>query len=661
MNREKLQQCAEYCRKYWPEECRHILTIAEDTLQQRFVFDLPWDMEPTTEPVIFSDQIDWQYLPDGDAEFIYQFNRHRFWICLGQAYALTGDRRYPECFGRQLTDWLAANPITEATKKTTWRTIEAGIRGENWLKAMEYFKEELPCEVMQQFLKGMRVHGEYLWNTRVPFSDKSNWGVLESRGLFCIGVALIQYGGTAGYAEDGRRYIEEALVRLERELQLQVMPDGVQWEQSPMYHNEVLKCVLEVMRIAKKLDVILPQKLIETARAMAYADLAWRKPDGTQPSCGDSDVTDLRDVLTAAAWLLKDPVLKAAGYPVLDYQSIWEYGPDAAAEYENMQDLLPGQCNYELPDSGHYILRSDWTKDADYFHFVCGSMGGGHGHFDRLHIDLVLGGEDILVDPGRYTYVDGAMRRYLKSSAAHNVPILDNREYTECIDSWNTGSNASYLTGPARQTGEYTLLQGVHTGYQERGVLVQRQIVAIGTDIYVIIDRFLGAGRHKISQYYHFAPQGHVTRTENGFRYEGQRQSATFCVLQEADIQLSQKPCSGQYNRLQMADCAEVSMETVLPAAMITVISGNGILGDDGKQGAVLLPAECPVTGEKLPLEQAQVVKITGEAAEWLLMMNYQDNGADREYIGAEGYYGLGRVMVCRTDGGNKVPDILQW
>ena len=214
---------------------------------------------------------------------------------------------------------------------------------------------------------------------------------------------------------------------------------------------------------------------------------------------------------------------------------------------------------------------------------------------------------------------------------------------------------------PARQTGEYTLLQGVHTGYQERGVLVQRQIVAIGTDIYVIIDRFLGAGRHKISQYYHFAPQGHVTQTENGFRYEGQRQSATFCVLQEADIQLSQTPCSGQYNRLQMADCAEVSMETVLPATMITVISGNGILGDDGKQGAVLLPAECPVTGEKVPLEQAQVVKITGEAAEWLLMMNYQDNGADREYIGAEGYYGLGRVMVCRTDDGNKVPDILQW
>ncbi|MFR3753079.1 MAG: heparinase II/III family protein [Enterocloster sp.] len=37
-------------------------------------------------------------MPEGDPEFIYQFNRHRYWICLGQAYALTGDGKYAECF-----------------------------------------------------------------------------------------------------------------------------------------------------------------------------------------------------------------------------------------------------------------------------------------------------------------------------------------------------------------------------------------------------------------------------------------------------------------------------------------------------------------------------------------------------------------------------------
>ncbi len=69
----------------------------------------------------------------------------------------------------------------------------------------------------------------------------------------------------------------------------------------------------------------------------------------------------------------------------------------------------------EMPDelltwqreSGNWYLRSDWGSTADYFHIRCGSLGGGHGHFDKLHIDLVVNGEDFLIDPGRYTYVDG--------------------------------------------------------------------------------------------------------------------------------------------------------------------------------------------------------------------------------------------------------------
>ena len=78
-------------------------------------------------------------MPEGDPEFIYQFNRHRYWICLGQAYALTGDGKYARCFVNQLYSWLEDNPINQGDKEHTWRTIEAGIRGENWVKAMEYF------------------------------------------------------------------------------------------------------------------------------------------------------------------------------------------------------------------------------------------------------------------------------------------------------------------------------------------------------------------------------------------------------------------------------------------------------------------------------------------------------------------------------------------
>ena len=75
--------------------------------------------------------------------------------------------------------------------------------------------------------------------------------------------------------------------------------------------------------MAGQQGISLPRSLSEKARAMALADLAWMKPDRTQPLNGDSDRTDLRDVFTPAAWILKDNRLRYAGYDRLDFESVW--------------------------------------------------------------------------------------------------------------------------------------------------------------------------------------------------------------------------------------------------------------------------------------------------------------------------------------------------
>lgn len=93
-----------------------------------------------------------------------------------------------------------------------------------------------------------------------------------------------------------------------------------------MYHNEVLRCILEVLRVAELYEIPVAEDIENAARAMAMADLLWSKPDHTQPANGDSDRTDLRDVLTPAAWLLKDPLLRFGGYDCLDFESAWEMG-----------------------------------------------------------------------------------------------------------------------------------------------------------------------------------------------------------------------------------------------------------------------------------------------------------------------------------------------
>ena len=152
-------------------------------------------------------------------------------------------------------------------------------------------------------------------------------------------------------------------------------------------------------------------------------------------------------MFTPAAWILKDNRLRYAGYDRLDFESVWDLGADAALEYESMRSETPECLFHALEQSGTGASGPDGTEMRITSTFKCGSLGGGHGHFDKLHVDLSIAGEDVLIDSGRYTYVDGSLRRQLKSSCAHNVPVVDWQEYTQCTGSWDVKGR----TAPAGQ------------------------------------------------------------------------------------------------------------------------------------------------------------------------------------------------------------------
>ena len=139
---DDMNRIADYCKKNCSEEVSHILRVADEVCEQIFLFDLKWDMEQTYEPVRFEGEINWRYMPAADPEFIFQFNRHRFFICLGQAYAITGDEKYAKAYVNQMTHWTEHEILNSpGSINTTWRTIEAGLRGEYWSKAFRYFKD----------------------------------------------------------------------------------------------------------------------------------------------------------------------------------------------------------------------------------------------------------------------------------------------------------------------------------------------------------------------------------------------------------------------------------------------------------------------------------------------------------------------------------------
>lgn len=498
---------AEFCKVNWPEESGKVLQFADAVCENRFLFDRPLDLERTSEEVAFPGEIDWCYKLNGDKEFLFQLNRHYFLISLGQAYYLTGEEKYLRHFVRLITDWIQRVPVDDPGGDTPWRSLEVGLRGEYWTKALEYLEGtafDTP-ELREMCRASLIQHAQILRQTHGARYQMSNWGVIQDSGLFAISATL-------GNEPDTQLAID----RLTEQSELQLMADGVHWEQSSTYHGEVLCCFLNVIRVAGEHDIPLPEKFIRNVHRMADVHQKWVKPNHHQPLFGDSDDNDIRDILSRAALVLNRPDLKLIAYPVLDFESAWLFDEEARERYAQMQPSQPDYTDVMLADSGTYILRSGWGEDADYLCMHNGYTGGGHAHADKLHFDLMLGGRDVLVDAGRYTYVAGKTRTAIKGASGHNTTLAGGKSFMK-IRGWSYRTLAPSVQYPVFTGGGCTLIGGAHLGYLKAigSVFAERRILRIQTGLYLIFDSFRSRLPHRYEQYFHFSPGGKVTLSGN--------------------------------------------------------------------------------------------------------------------------------------------------
>lgn len=660
---------SDYCKTYWLQDVKHILKVADEVCEQYFLFNLKWDMERTYEPVIFQGEIDWRYKPSNDPEFTYQFNRHRFFICLGQAYAMTKNEKYAEAFVNLLISFIENEPINkEASKETTWRSIDAGFRAEYWTKAIRYFKdsEYVTDEVIHKFYEALLIHGQYLIDVYTPYGLISNWGVIESHGLFQIAILMPE-------GETRDNWLRIALDRLEKQISIQVMRDGVHWEQSPMYHNKVLHCYQNVILLAIRNNIPIPEVILSKVKAMTMTNVGWKKPNNRQVMQGDSDDTDIRELISVSGYLFKDEVFKYCGYYRLDFESIWELGYGAAKEYEKLGNKPPSYTSVAFPDSGNYYIRSSWAVNANYMHFHCGPLGAGHGHSDKLHIDLFSQGEDILVDGGRYTYVNGKERSYFKDAEIHNTITVDNKQFTICKDSWEY----SKLSHPVNQyfysSGKYDFCQGGHLGYMdlEESVLVNRKIIYIKPNIFIVNDELYGGGTHNYQQYFHFNENGNVALSDSYINnksrmlmYRGKKAAVDFHFLREdLKMELYDSKISRNYNKYTW----NIGLKNEFTArgftSAITVMVSKDI-----ENAAYLnevsiskIPVRSLIKDVVLEDSLCEAIKIITPSNEYVVIICHQEVISPTDLLEADGCTGYGNVIVFESDKEKEIGTVLKW
>lgn len=635
-------QAAQLSKKLHPQSAEETLALADEICENSFTFRGHWEMERTNIPVVFNGEINWRNIENNDPEWMYAFNRHSFLVTLGKAWQYTQNTKYPAAAAKLWQSWIDSEPFAENAKNATWRSIETGLRCESWLRALSLFEGSgMPnAALTENITASLKVHAGWLLEASFKFQQLSNWGVLQDHGLFLLGLAF-----------ENKEWQTTAITRLCTQLHHQVMADGTHWEQSPMYHCEVLHCCLDTMLAAKNSGTPLPQEFTQPTHAMAEALAALVRPDGLLICQGDSDEVDARDLLALAAFLFNNPALKRTAGGIMHDENIWDFAC-RKNEYDSIESTPePAHQSAALPHSGNYMMQGEAGENAGFLHFACGALGSGHGHSNQLHVDLVHRGESILCDSGRYTYVDTPLRLQLKGAAAHNCVVIDEKDFTPPKDTWGFASIAEPMKGVHLFTPKADYAEGAHLGYFHLGLLHRRRVLRLPQNLWVLWDSVYSANEneHTYSHYYHFGPNGKASVSGTDAEYNGQRCGARLAFaggdIAKAGFSISRQPISREYNKLEESDCLLMESKAAGFYSAAAVIAA----GDSAKDislSAKTVPVSLADAGTTLPKEKAEGLVINLNGNEYTVIVCHSEVISYVDMLSANGHSGYGKAIV---------------
>jgi len=355
--------------------------------------------------------------------------------------------------------------------------------------------------------------------------------------------------------------------------------------------------------------------------------------------------------------------LRAIGGPVMDMDAVWELGADAIETYEAMPALLPESSDTALLHSGNFYLRDRWGEDATLVHLHCGTLGAGHGHSDKLHLDLFARGEDILVDAGRFTYVNKPERFEFKNASAHNTVTVDDEEVYTPKDSWECSRLSRAVNRRFVAGRRYAYAEGGHLGYQALstgGVFVNRRVLFLKPDILILVDEFHTGAPHVYQRRFHFNNSGRVGGSERRFTFDGERNAVDLLLVGgDPAARLIETRLSRRYNEAEANTTLRVDDRGAATTHLFTVIGLNPA-GERETLTARTVPVHSSFKGLRFDDETIHALDIVKGERRFTVVVAHREYASPTDTFVADGCVGFGEVVVFdRAAGETSVGAIL--
>jgi hypothetical protein len=425
-------------------------------------------------------RLTWNYQgPKQDQEWAWFFNRHYHLLNLLLAYRKTGNPADLSCLNQQLLDWITASFSRPSQWGAQWRGREVAMRMLHWTFLFYGLSSaaELSPTVRILMLSSILDHACYL---RHLHHWGGNWLCREMNGLATIALCWSEF-------KLAPQWLSYASDHLLQELDNQFYPDGVHKELTSHYHRVVfhdLQNVADLLALTgNSVPAVLNRRLEKMLNYLAYT----MSPDGRGLLNNDSDQDYNRTLIQTAA-------------AVYD-RSDWAYIASSGKAGQKPK----AAPSTGFPWAGQVICRSGWDDQAHWSFFDIGPLGTNyHIHYDKLHLSVAAWGRHLLVDSGRYHYIQDRVRQYFCGSASHNVILIDGKEQGADRAEGVQPMTENYTIAPAFDfawgtfDGKFRRLKGkaVHT----------RAIVYLRDQYWVVVDQIETDRPRRIEPLWHFHP-----------------------------------------------------------------------------------------------------------------------------------------------------------
>jgi uncharacterized heparinase superfamily protein len=431
-----------------------------------------------------------------------------------------------------MQSWVKENIIG---KGTGWESYPTSIRIVNWIKW--YLSGNIFPE---KCLESLAIQSRWL-------AKRIEWHILGNH-LFKNAKALV-FAGLFFSGEESDYWLKKGLKIIDKQLSEQILDDGGNFERSPMYHAIFLEDLLDLVNIVQ---VYKNKKLIKKTKIwtnLINKMFNWlnvmKHPDGEISFFNDSTfgiAPKLKQLSNYAKRLgIYNDLIKLNKVTHLNKSGYLRF---SSKNIVTIIDVAPIGPNY-LP---------------------------GHAHADTLSFELSLYGQRLLVNTGISEYGLTSIRKYERSTKAHNTVEVNNENSSEVWHGFRVARRAFPIDLKIDELKNYTKINCAHNGYQRLfGKPIHRRNWQFSKSSLIVNDQIEGFYKNAYA-YFHIHPSVNILRKKNDIwslvMSNGQK---IILEIKTGKSQIKQTYYSPEFGKRLKTQCIKVSIDKKVDRSCIKI------------------------------------------------------------------------------------------